>query len=128
LTDVGGFGLQHSSAARRPAVGIRKRHRHQEVNPAADPDIPAPHSPPTTCPGKSCASRRSRKRWGLPAARRRAVFGMSARLVAQKGLDQIVASAIVRLLDAQFIFLGAGEAQFGTRCASSRPVSPPGSA
>lgn len=40
------------------------------------------------------------------------VFGMSARLVAQKGLDQIVASQSLRLLDAQFIFLGAGEAQF----------------
>src|SRR5262249_54016736 len=39
-------------------------------------------------------------------------FGMSARLVAQKGLDQIVASQSLRLLDAQFIFLGAGEAQF----------------
>jgi starch synthase len=36
---------------------------------------------------------------------------MSARLVAQKGLDQIVASQSLRLLDAQFLFLGAGEAQ-----------------
>src|SRR5204862_4697806 len=40
------------------------------------------------------------------------LFGMSARLVSQKGLDQIVASQSLRLLDAQFIFLGAGEAQF----------------
>jgi starch synthase len=40
------------------------------------------------------------------------LFGMSARLVAQKGLDQIVASQSLRTLDAQFLFLGAGEAQF----------------
>jgi starch synthase len=37
---------------------------------------------------------------------------MSARLVAQKGLDQIVASQSLRQLEAQFLFLGAGEAQF----------------
>jgi starch synthase len=50
--------------------------------------------------------------WGLPRRPDAPLFGMSARLVAQKGLDQIVASQSLRQLDAQFLFLGAGEAQF----------------
>ncbi len=37
---------------------------------------------------------------------------MSARLVAQKGLDLIVGSDTLASMDAQFIFLGAGEARY----------------
>src|SRR5439155_24846139 len=42
------------------------------------------------------------------------LFRTCARLVPHNGLDQVVASHSLRLLDAQFIFHGAGEAQFET--------------
>jgi starch synthase len=40
------------------------------------------------------------------------VFAMSARLVAQKGLDLIVGSRYVHDSNAQFLFLGSGEARY----------------
>src|SRR5205807_3151538 len=80
-------------------------------NPAADPDIPA-HFTADDMSGKARCKATLQEAWGLPKRADIPLFGMSARLVAQKGLDQIVASQSLRVLDAQFIFLGAGEAQF----------------
>ncbi|HUC40901.1 MAG TPA: glycosyltransferase, partial [Gemmatimonadales bacterium] len=80
-------------------------------NPADDPDIVARFTADDMS-GKAVCKASLQKAWGLPRRADVPLFGMSARLVAQKGLDQIVASQSLRLLDAQFIFLGAGEAQF----------------
>ena len=112
LTDVGGFGLQHSFRALADRlVGIRNGIDVNEWNPATDPHIPARFSA-DDMPGKTRCKAALQEAWGLPQRADIPLFGMSARLVSQKGLDQIVASQSLRLLDAQFIFLGAGEAQF----------------
>jgi len=112
LTDVGGFGLQHSFRALGDRlVGIRNGIDVTEWNPTADPHIAARFTA-TDFAGKVRCKAALQEAWGLPRRADIPLFGMSARLVSQKGLDQIVASQSLRLLDAQFIFLGAGEAQF----------------
>jgi starch synthase len=112
LTDVGGFGLQHSFRQLGDRlVGIRNGIDVDKWNPANDPDIPARFTAEDMS-GKVRSKAVLQEAWGLPRRPDIPLFGMSARLVAQKGLDQIVASQSLRLLDAQFIFLGAGEAQF----------------
>ncbi|HMG19447.1 MAG TPA: glycogen synthase [Gemmatimonadales bacterium] len=112
LTDVGGFGLQHSFRQLGDRlVGIRNGIDVDKWDPANDPDIPLRFTPDDLS-GKARCKATLQEAWGLPRRADIPLFGMSARLVAQKGLDQIVASQSLRLLDAQFIFLGAGEAQF----------------
>src|SRR6267143_2595936 len=112
LTDVGGFGLQHSFRQLGDRlVGIRNGIDIGKWNPAADPEIRARFTADDMS-GKARCKATLQEAWGLPRRGDVPLFGMSARLVAQKGLDQIVASQSLRLLDAQFIFLGAGEAQF----------------
>jgi starch synthase len=112
LTDVGGFGLQHSFRALGDRlVGIRNGIDVDNWDPANDPDIAARFTADDMS-GKILNKAALQEIWGLPRRGNIPVFGMSARLVAQKGLDQIVASQSLRQLDAQFLFLGAGEAQF----------------
>ena len=122
LTDVGGFGLQHSFRQLGDRlVGIRNGIDVNTWNPATDPEIPVRFTVEDLS-GKVQDKAELQDVWGLPRRPDIPLFGMSARLVAQKGLDQIVASQSLRLLDAQFIFLGAGEAQFerGLRELSAR--------
>ena len=112
LTDVGGFGLQHTFRKLGDRlVGIRNGIDVEKWNPVTDKQIPA-HFSAQDLSGKVRCKAVLQEAWGLPRRADIPLFGMSARLVAQKGLDQIVASQSLRLLDAQFIFLGAGEAQF----------------
>jgi starch synthase len=112
LTDVGGFGLQHTFRRLGDRlVGVRNGIDVDEWNPRNDPHIPAAFWPEEMS-GKLRCKVAVQESWGLPRRPDVPLFGMSARLVAQKGLDQIVASQSLRQLDAQFLFLGAGEAQF----------------
>jgi starch synthase len=112
LTDVGGFGLQHTFRQLGDRlVGILNGIDVEEWNPRNDPHIPASFWPEELSGKRRCKAA-LQKEWALPQRPDVPVFGMSARLVAQKGLDQIVASQSLRQLDAQFLFLGAGEAQF----------------
>jgi len=112
LTDVGGFGLQHSFRQLGDRlVGIRNGIDVKKWDPANDPDIPARFTADDMSSKVLCKAELQAS-WDLPRRQNIPVFGMSARLVAQKGLDQIVASHSLRELDAQFLFLGAGEAQF----------------
>lgn len=112
LTDVGGFGLQHSFRQLGDRlVGIRNGIDIKKWDPANDRDIPARFTADDMS-GKVTCKAAVQEAWSLPRRPEVPLFGMSARLVAQKGLDQIVASQSLRQLDAQFLFLGAGEAQF----------------
>jgi len=112
LTDLGGFGLQHSFRQLGDRlVGIRNGIDIKKWDPANDPEIPARFTADDMS-GKVQCKAALQDAWGLPRRADIPLFAMSARLVAQKGMDQIVQSQSLRLLDAQFIFLGAGEAQF----------------
>ncbi|MGZ9194775.1 MAG: glycogen synthase, partial [Gemmatirosa sp.] len=62
--------------------------------------------------GKRACRRALQEMYGLPERDDVPIFTMSARLVWQKGLDLVLAETGFFDLDAQFIFLGAGEQRY----------------
>ncbi len=111
-TEVGGFGL-HDRFQRLGDrfVGIRNGIDTELWDPATDAEIPGHYDAGNLGPKAKCKASLQRA-WNLPVRARVPVFGMSARLVTQKGLDLVVGSARVASADAQFIFLGAGEERY----------------
>jgi len=111
-TDVGGFGLQHSFRLLGDRLtGVRNGIDDRVWNPATDEEITV-HYGPKDLAGKVKCKAALQRAWNLPQRSRVPVFAMTARLVTQKGLDLIVPSRSLRESNAQFIFLGAGEARF----------------
>ena len=111
-TEVGGFGLhdvfQHLGDR---FVGIRNGIDTVRWDPATDPEITGHFTADNLAPKSKCKAALQRH-WNLPQKSRVPIFGMSARLVSQKGMDLIVGSETLASLDAQFVFLGAGEARY----------------
>ena len=108
-------------------VGILNGIDTAEWDPATDPHLPA-HFTADDLSGKRACKRALLGEMGLPQgddALERPLIGMVARLVAQKGLDQIeAASPRLVELDASWVFLGTGEARYETllrRLAAAHP-------
>lgn len=111
-TPAGGFGLDGVFVALRDRfVGITNGIDQAVWNPAADPEIPAAYSVDDLAGKRRCRSALQRA-FGLRARARTPIFAMTARLVSQKGLDLILGDPGYFALDAQFIFLGAGEPRY----------------
>jgi len=111
-SEVGGFGLH--DVFRRLGdrlLGIRNGIDVDIWDPTRDPDLPA-HYRAENVRGKSRCKAALQRAWHLPELSRTPLFAMSARLVAQKGLDLIVGSRRLLEGDAQFVFLGSGEARY----------------
>lgn len=111
-TEVGGFGTHHTFQwLDDRLVGIRNGIDHTLWDPETDPEITANYTADDLS-GKARCKAALQRAWGLPVRARTPVFGMSARLVTQKGLDLIVGSKSIREGDTQFVFLGEGEKRF----------------
>jgi starch synthase len=111
-TEVGGFGLHDQFIELHDRlVGIRNGIDHHEWDPQRDPHLPAAFSA-DDLRGKVTCKAALQEAWGLPVRPDTPVFGMSARLVAQKGLDIILGGASLVRGDAQYVFLGSGEARY----------------
>lgn len=111
-TAAGGFGLhEHFVAMRERFVGILNGIDTHTWNPATDPLIAHNYSRAKLGPKKQNKAALQRI-FGLPERPGTPVIGMSARMVAQKGLDLILGSPRFLSLDAQFIFLGQGEKRY----------------
>jgi starch synthase len=111
-TEVGGFGLHDSFIAlRHRLAGILNGIDQELWTPAADRHLPARFSPDDLA-GKDECKRSLQDEWGVTGDVEAPIFGMSARLVAQKGLDLVLASEALRQAPAQFLFLGAGEPRY----------------
>jgi len=110
-----GFGLQGVLNARRAdLVGILNGIDTKIWNPRTDRNLPVRYDA-ESLEGKEACTEALLGETGLPAAPRRAVFGMISRLVEQKGLDLIrAASDHLFSLPARWIFLGSGEREFET--------------
>ncbi|MGE0441769.1 MAG: glycogen synthase [Gemmatimonadales bacterium] len=111
-TAEGGFGLQEvfSSLGSRFS-GILNGIDLEEWDPAADKHTAAPFSI-DSAGAKAVCKEQLQREFGLRVDPRLPIFSMAARLVTQKGLDLIVGNFELFQLDAQFIFIGAGEARF----------------
>ena len=111
-TAAGGFGLHdHFRALGGRFGGIVNGIDQQVWDPARDPHLAAQFSAADPA-GKLACRRALQRAYGLPARDDVPIFAMTARLVWQKGLDLILADTGLFGLDAQFVFLGAGEPRY----------------
>ncbi|HTR79969.1 MAG TPA: glycogen/starch synthase, partial [Gemmatimonadaceae bacterium] len=108
-TEEGGFGLHGAfQALGDRLVGISNGIDQSVWDPATDPDIITRFSA-SRLRGKATCKQALQRAMGLPVRAEVPVFGMSTRVVSQKGFDLILRSARLRDADAQFIFIGHGD-------------------
>ena len=62
--------------------------------------------------GKRKCKAALQRSFGLPQRRRAPLFGLTGRLVQQKGLDLILGATGLLASDAQFVFLGSGDPRY----------------
>jgi len=111
-TPGGGFGLHEVfQALGDRLVGILNGIDQREWDPATDDQITARYSPDEMEGKRRCKAALQRS-FGLPQRRRTPLFGMTGRLVTQKGLDLILGAQELLEADAQFVFLGSGEQRY----------------
>jgi starch synthase len=111
-TPVGGFGLQEDFLGLGERfIGIVNGIDMDEWNPATDPHITSPYSL-ADLSGKARCKAALQRSFGLPQRRRIPLFAMTARMTHQKGLELITGEYTLFMLEAQFIFLGTGEAKY----------------
>lgn len=123
-TPGGGFGLHGMYQALGDRfTGITNGIDQSVWDPEIDDQITANYSVEDTSNKVRCKAALQRS-FGLPQRRRIPLFGLTGRMVTQKGIDLILNSHMVWNLDAQFVFLGAGEPRFEkalTSLAAARP-------
>lgn len=112
-TPAGGFGLHDSFIALGDRlVGILNGIDLDIWNPETDPDIPANYSVDDLS-GKEVCKADLQRLLGLPIRSDIPLFGMTARLVKQKGFDLLLGDGLLhRIPDAQFVFVGEGEQSY----------------
>jgi starch synthase len=112
-TPAGGFGLHDSFIALGDRlVGILNGIDLDIWNPETDPDLPQTYSREELA-GKWACKADLQAACGLPVRDDIPLFGMTARLVKQKGFDLIVGDGLLyRIPEAQFVFVGEGEAGY----------------
>jgi starch synthase len=123
-TPGGGFGLQEVFVwLGQRFTGITNGIDQTIWDPSTDEQITSHYSREQPLNKARCKAALQRS-FGLPQRRRTPLFGLTGRMVTQKGLDLILNSNLVWNLDAQFVFLGAGEKRYEqalTQLASQRP-------
>lgn len=123
-TPGGGFGLHgmYQSLGER-FVGITNGIDQTVWDPEIDDQITANYTVDDTSNKARCKAALQRS-FGLPQRRRIPLFGLTGRMVTQKGIDLILGSHLIWNMDAQFVFLGAGEPRYEkalTALAAARP-------
>src|SRR5678809_1208621 len=111
-TPFGGFGLHDTFIGLRDRfVGIVNGIDQRVWDPATDKQITAHYTPDTLEVKKKCKASLQRL-FGLKQRANIPIFAMSARLTYQKGLELILGYNDYFALDAQFLFLGAGDPRY----------------
>ena len=111
-TPGGGFGLHEVfQELGDRLVGILNGIDQREWDPSADDQITATYSAERLDGKRRCKAALQRS-FGLPQRRKTPLFGLTGRLVTQKGLDLILGSYELLEADAQFVFLGSGEQRY----------------
>ena len=111
-TPVGGFGLHEAfTELGERFVGILNGIDGDAWNPATDARIAARFSV-ADLTGKAHCKAALQQELGLDVRPSIPLAVMSARLVAQKGFDLVLAGLVERFPDAQFAFLGQGEERY----------------
>ena len=112
-TPEGGFGLDEEFCRMgHRFVGILNGIDPVQWDPQHDPHLAARYSAADVTPKRAC-KRAAQRHFGLPPSDA-PLIAMSARLVAQKGLDLFLSNGLMHDTDAQFVFLGGGEQRYET--------------
>jgi starch synthase len=123
-TPEGGFGLHEMFTAMGDRlVGILNGIDEEQWNPATDPALAANYSAVALSGKRRCKAALQRT-YGLPERPGAPLFAMSARLVAQKGLDLVLGADVLAAPGAQFVFLGSGEHRYHTLLADLAASAP----
>jgi len=123
-TPQGGFGLHDTfTVLGDRLVGILNGIDLAIWDPANDPHIAGHYSVDNLREKRRCKAALQRA-YGLPVEPSTPLFGMSARLVGQKGLDIVLGGALLSSTDAQFVFLGSGEHRYHEALANLAAVYP----
>ncbi len=123
-TAEGGFGLHETfTALGDRVVGILNGIDAGRWNPETDSEITANYSVDDLT-GKQRCKAALQQASGLPQRPHTPLFAMSARLVAQKGLDLILGADLLSGSDAQFVFLGAGEPRYHSALSALAAADP----
>jgi starch synthase len=108
-TPGGGFGLHAMFQwLGDRLVGVLNGIDQRIWDPRIDTQITAQYSADRLEGKRRCKAALQRS-FGLPQRRKAPLFGMTGRLVTQKGLDLILQASTLLTKDAQFVFLGSGE-------------------
>jgi len=113
-TPEGGFGLHDTFIGLGDRLaGILNGIDPDLWNPTADLELTDPYSADDLSGKRRCKAA-LQKAYGLAqrAGGQVPLFAMSARMVAQKGLDLILGADLLSIPEVQFIFLGAGEHRY----------------
>src|SRR6266568_1767891 len=111
-TAEGGFGLHDRfTALGDRLVGILNGIDPDLWNPETDPELTGNYSSEDLSGKRRCKAALQRA-YGLAQRAHTPLFGMSARMVSQKGLDLVLGADLLGTTEAQFIFLGAGEHRY----------------
>ena len=123
-TPEGGFGLQDTFIGMGDRLGgILNGIDPVLWNPATDPEITGNYSRDDLAGKRRCKAA-LQKEYGLAQEPHTPLFGMSARMVSQKGLDLVLGADLLETTDAQFIFLGAGEHRYHEALANLAAAAP----
>jgi starch synthase len=111
-TPQGGFGLHDTfTALGDRLVGILNGIDLEVWDPANDPQIAAHYSAEAP-EGKQRCKAVLQQAYDLAVDPDTPLFGMSARLVGQKGLDLVLGGTLLSSTEAQFVVLGSGEHRY----------------
>src|SRR5437899_1205036 len=111
-TAEGGFGLHDRfTELGDRLVGILNGIDPDLWNPETDPELTGNYSSEDLSGKRRCKAALQRA-YGLAQRAHTPLFGMSARMVSQKGLDLVLGADLLGTTEAQFIFLGAGEHRY----------------
>jgi starch synthase len=123
-TAIGGFGLHEAFGALGDRfIGVLNGIDQRLWDPATDSHLPAHYSRDATG-GKQVCKTALQRAFGLAERPRVPLFAFCARLVAQKGLDILLESGVLDRADAQFVFLGEGDARYADALAQRATASP----
>ncbi len=123
-TPGGGFGLHETyKALGDRLVGILNGIDQETWDPATDPQILARYRA-DDLEGKGRCKAGLQRSYGLPELPETPLFGMTGRLVQQKGLDLILESRRLLAEDAQFVFLGSGDPRYEEALAGLARAAP----
>jgi starch synthase len=123
-TAEGGFGLHETFAALSDRLaGVTNGIDSDVWNPATDKSLPARYTRGDFA-GKAACKAALQRSCGLKERPSSLLFAMCTRLAQQKGFDLVLGADLLSRTDAQFVFLGQGEARYEKALAHLAAAAP----